>query len=219
VPREVSFRLLQDAPTSYLREHCRGPFVVAWLSPRPMPPKTQSTEDELVELLRQRSEEGFSQLYERYAPALYGVVTRIVKSEEAAQDVIQDAFVKIWKSFAGYDKSKGSLFTWILNVARNTAIDYTRSKHAKHNIQNGEAVVSMSNKLGVSNSFDHIGLKEQVEKMKIEHREVIDLLYFEGYTHEEASKHLNLPLGTVKTRIRSAVSQLRSLLSVNTSGH
>jgi RNA polymerase sigma-70 factor, ECF subfamily len=184
-----------------------------------MPPKPEITEDELVALLRERSEDGFNLLYERYSAALYGVVTRIVKSEEAAQDVIQDAFVKIWKSFSGYDKSKGSLFTWILNVARNTAIDYTRSKHVRHNIQNGDAVVSMGNKLGVSNSFDHIGLKEQVEKMKAEHREVIDLLYFEGYTHEEASKHLNLPLGTVKTRIRTAVQQLRSILTVNPSGH
>lgn len=180
--------------------------------------KIQLTEDELVELLRQRSEDGFNQLYERYAPALYGVVNRIVKSEEAAQDVIQDAFVKIWKSFSNYDKSKGTLFTWILNVARNTAIDYTRSKHVKYQIQNGDAIVSMSNKLSITNSYDYIGVKEQVAKMKAEHREVIDLLYFEGFTHEEASKALNLPLGTVKTRIRSAVSQLRNILTVNTSG-
>lgn len=176
------------------------------------------TEDELVDLLRRRSEDGFNQLYERYSPALYGVVNRIVKSEEAAQDVMQDAFVKIWKNFDGYDKSKGTLFTWILNVARNTAIDYLRSKHVKHNIQNGDAVVSMSNKLSVSNNYDYIGIKEQVSRLKEEQREVIDLLYFEGYTHEEASKALNLPLGTVKTRIRTAVNQLRSILTLNTSG-
>jgi len=184
-----------------------------------MPPKNDTaTEDELVALLREKSEDGFNLLYDRYAPALLGVVTRIVKSEEAAQDVVQDAFVKIWKNFSGYDKSKGTLFTWILNVARNTAIDYTRSKHVKHNIQNGDAVVSMSNKLSVSNNFDFIGVKEQVQKMKAEHREVIDMLYFEGYTHEEASKVLNLPLGTVKTRIRTAVNQLRSILTTTPSG-
>src|SRR3712207_4079549 len=81
------------------------------------------TEKELVRLLRQREKRGFTLLYDHYSSALYGIIRKIVRSEELAQDVLQDAFVKIWRGIDSYDASKGTLFTWILNVARNTAID------------------------------------------------------------------------------------------------
>ena len=82
--------------------------------------KSKHTEEELVVLLQSGSETAFNILYDRYSPALYGIVVKIVKEEEVAQDVLQDGFVKIWKNFSNYDKSKGTLFTWLLNIVRNT---------------------------------------------------------------------------------------------------
>lgn len=170
------------------------------------------SEEELIALLKSKSEEGFHFLYDNYSGALYSIVLKVVKDEDAAQDVLQDAFLKIWKNIVQYDKLKGTLFTWMLNIVRNTAIDYTRSKHIKYNIRNDDSNVSFENNESVTNNFDHIGVKEAIVGLKPEFQEVIEILYFKGYTQEEASEELKLPLGTLKTRARSAIIKLRELL-------
>ncbi len=181
-----------------------------------MPPKLQYTEEQLVQLLRSKSQEAFDVLYDNYSPALYGIILKIVPLEEAAQDVLQESFIKIWKNFANYDRSKGTLFTWMLNVSRNTAIDHNRSKHVKYQIRMNDDVVNTIEQRGTStNTTDHIGLKEVVEALKPEHRQIIELLYFKGYTQDEASKELELPLGTLKTRARAAIMTLRNILKDN----
>ena len=164
-------------------------------------------------MLLDKSKEAFDVLYEKYSPTLYGIVLKIVVSEEAAQDVLQDSFIKIWNNIAKYDRSKGALFTWLLNITRNTAIDYTRSKHVKNKIQMDEEIVSsMGNVEMEMKNFDYIGVKEAVITLKPEYKNVIQLLYFLGYTQEEAAKELNLPLGTLKTRARAALKILRETL-------
>ncbi len=162
-------------------------------------------------MLKSKSEEAFNALYDNYSPELYGIILQIVNSEAAAQDVLQDSFIKIWKNFGNYNSSKGTLFTW-LNVSRNTAIDYNRSKHVKNKIRFDDEFVSIDIKQSVSNSFDHIGVKEAILNLKPEYKEVLDVIYVKGYTQEEASKELNLPLGTLKTRARTALKNLRKLL-------
>ncbi len=174
--------------------------------------KRKYTEPELIDLLKDKSEVAFNALYDNYSPALYGIVMKIVNSEEAAQDVLQDSFVKIWKHFSNFDRTKGTLFTWLLNVARNTAIDYNRSKHVKYQIRTTDSIVSIIENQSTSKSFDHIGVKEAMVYLKPEYKEVIEILFFGGYTQEEASKELNLPLGTLKTRARTAIRDLRLLL-------
>lgn len=180
-----------------------------------MPLKPAYTEEELIIQLRARDEAAFAYLYDNYSAALYGVVRRIVPEEEAAQDILQEAFLKIWNYFISYDASKGRLFTWMVNIVRNMAIDHTRSKVYKANLKN-QSLADSVNKINRQGSnvqqTDQIGLKAFVQKLKPEHKELIDLLYFAGYTQEEASKELNLPLGTVKTRTRAALQQLRELL-------
>ena len=172
-------------------------------------------EEELVSRLFRKDKNAFSYLYDNYAPALYGVIFRIVQEEETAQDILQEAFVKIWNNFQQYDKTKGRLFTWIINLARNLAIDATRSKSFKNQQKNLglDNIVSFidSNK---STSFnpEQIGLKALIEKLRPEQREIIDLAYFKGYTQAEISETLNIPLGTVKTRMRSAILRLREII-------
>ncbi len=177
-----------------------------------MASKLPISEQELVSLLKSRSEEGYRLLYKHYAGALFGVVMKIVQEEEVAQDVLQDTFVKIWKNIGGYDRSKGTLFTWMLNVARNTAIDYKRSSYVRHQIRLDGDFVGMKNEPSESKNYDFIGIDKVLNELKPEQKLVLDALYFEGYTHEEASEKLNMPLGTLKTRARTAINQLRALL-------
>ncbi len=182
-----------------------------------MPKQINIPENELITLLKQQDRKGFEYLYDHYSTALYGVVARIVRSEELAEDVIQEAFVKIWKNIAHYEKSKGTLFTWILNVARNTAIDKIRSQdyRKQSQIHDMEHNVSMiDNQSKVELEVDHIGLEKVMHQLRPEHQLVVDYLYFRGYTQSELAKELDIPLGTVKTRIKMAINHLREILDV-----
>lgn len=175
------------------------------------------TEEELVASLKNGDQHALSFLYDNYSAALFGVIVRIVESQENAEDVLQEVFVKIWKNIFSYDKSKGKLYTWLINIARNTAIDSLRVKghKIKSQIQSlDNSVHSINKQYNTAIHPDHIGLKSLVNKMKPEHKQLIDKLYFEGYTQEEAAEELNIPLGTVKTRARAAISQLREIFIV-----
>ncbi|GAB3764016.1 RNA polymerase sigma factor [Spirosoma pomorum] len=173
------------------------------------------SESVLIERLNQHDQQAFQWLYDQYSPALYGVVLRIVRDEDQAQDLLQDIFVKIWKNLESYDATKGRLFTWMLNVSRNTAIDALRSRKTQPNneIRTDEDnvhIVDRQHNTEQPNS-DYIGIQDVVKQLRPDRKELIDLVYFGGYTHEEAAEELNLPLGTVKTRIRAALHELKQL--------
>ena len=170
------------------------------------------TEDQLIALLRSGSREGFNYLYKSYSGVLYGVITSIVRDENTAQDVLQDAFVKIWNNIGQYDSGKGRLYTWMLNISRNAAIDKLRSRGEimKGKIHgDGDAVDSATQTRKTEQHTDRIGLKTMVAKLRPEYHAIVDLAYYNGYTLDEISKTLNVPLGTVKTRMRAAMQQLR----------
>jgi len=166
-----------------------------------------------VPLLQQKDNGAFTYLYEHYSGALFSVVRQIVPEEEVAQDVLQEVFVSIWRKIDSYDPLKGRLFTWMLNIARNAAIDKVRSKSYRQGQKQESIDGSGFNHPSVRPGVDDIGLKRTLLRLKEEQRLLIDLSYFQGYTHDQIAKALNIPLGTVKTRLRSALSQLRALLS------
>jgi RNA polymerase sigma-70 factor, ECF subfamily len=169
---------------------------------------------QLIELLRQKSRQGFSHLYDNYAPALYGIICNIVKDTAAAEDVLQDAFVKVWKNIEYYKEEKGTLFTWLLNITRYTAIDYLRSRQHKQQLKNQNLTDSeyIEGRAYVQPNVENAGLRGLVAKLEPKYRQVIDLVYFRGYTQDEVSKILDMPLGTVKTRARMGLQILRNQL-------
>ncbi|CAN5287305.1 sigma-70 family RNA polymerase sigma factor [soil metagenome] len=158
---------------------------------------------------------GLRILYDHYSAALFGVIFRIVQDKETAEDVLQESFLKIWNNSASYDSAKGKLYTWLLNIARNTAIDKTRSKNFRKNSQVRsieDFVYSVDKQHNNSTSTDFIGLRKFVDQLKPEQQQLIDLLYFGGYTQSEAAEELNIPLGTIKTRVKAALTRLREVL-------
>lgn len=173
-------------------------------------------EQDLVALLKAKDDHAFSYLYGNYSGALYNIVLQIIPDTQTAGDVLQEAFVNIWKKIESYDASKGRLFTWMLNVTRNLAIDMVRSKNYQNSQKNRE--LPSAEQFGqtgavVQPSVDNLGLKKAVSQLRPEQRVLVDLAYFKGYTHEEIAKMEQIPLGTVKTRIRNALIQLRQYLS------
>ena len=168
---------------------------------------------DLILRLKQQDRAALSQMYDMYSGALYGVVLRIVQSPELAQQVIQDTFLKVWRSSASYDHTKGRLFTWLLNIARNTAIDATRTAHFR-NRQKTENTDALVHRPGNETlNPDHLGLREAVASLDEKYKSLIDLIYFKGYTQEEVAEETGIPIGTVKTRLRYAMNELRKLFS------
>jgi RNA polymerase sigma factor (sigma-70 family) len=178
-------------------------------------PAVKYSEEELVQRLASQDKDAFSYLYDNYSGALYGTLIRMVPEEEVAQDLLQETFVKIWKSFSMYNAEKGRLYTWMVNIARNLAIDHKRSRSFKSSEKNQDIDKSVNainrSQKSVFN-IDRIGLKDIVQKLKPESQQMIELLYYGGFTQEEVSKELNMPLGTVKTRTRTALIELRKLI-------
>ena len=176
---------------------------------------TTYTENELVSLLKSRDSKAFSYLYDNYSASLYTIIAQLVDDIEIANDVLQEVFINIWRKIESYDPVKGRLFTWMLNIARNASIDTLRSRSYQNTrknqpLQENTDLPEAGNPS--SENIDNIGLKKIIGRLKKEHRVLIDLAYFKGYTHEEISRIEDIPLGTVKTRIRNALTQLREYL-------
>jgi len=169
-------------------------------------------ESELVALLKSKAPEGFSILYDQYATNLYGVALRITASHAQAQDVVQEALVKAWLHLDQYDPVKGRLFTWLLNVVRHAAIDYLRSPHHRlsADVHLPEDDDGKSPPPGnYSTAVDHIGLAELLAELHQDQQLLLEYAYFKGFTQVEIAQRLEMPLGTVKTRMRAAIMQLR----------
>jgi RNA polymerase sigma-70 factor, ECF subfamily len=176
---------------------------------------TKYSEEELIYLLQQKNQTAFAYLYDNYSPALNSVIIKMVDDAQLSEDILQETFVKIWNNFGQYDAAKGRLFTWMINITRNLTIDTLRSKGYKKQqkiVQDENFVSSKQDKNYYGSMFDTIGLKKQVQFLKPDQKIIIDLAYFNGYTQEEISKEMSIPLGTVKTRMRAAIIELRKLL-------
>ena len=177
-------------------------------------PRTKYNEEQLVVLLNEQNNDAFNYLYDNYSGALFTIINQIVPDKDTAGDVLQEVFVNIWRKINSYDPTKGRLFTWMLNIARNAAIDKVRSKGYRDNQKNQPIIEGENSGITMSSNPEvtDVGLKKILTKLNEESRKLIDLSYFQGFTHEEIAKMLGIPLGTVKTRIRTAIIQLRTMI-------
>jgi RNA polymerase sigma factor (sigma-70 family) len=171
--------------------------------------------DQLLNRFKQKDVLAFEQLYEMYYKNILGVVFNIVRDNDIAEEVTQDVFMKAWNNATSYNVEKGRFFTWILNIARNAAIDKTRSKDFNKKSKNLDAEIFvdiLQDNVNLDSRTNTIGIKEFVNKLADTCKKLIELLYFKGYTQKEASESLEVPLGTVKTRNRNCLTNLRKML-------
>ena len=169
----------------------------------------------LITKFQQKDQKAFEELYNMYGASMQGVIYNIVRDKHIAEEIMQDVFIKAWNNSASYSSEKGRFFTWILNIARNAAIDKTRSKAFKNSKKNLNAeyfVDILQSSENLNDQMDAIGIKQFVSKLAKKCIEVIELLYFKGYTQQEASEALDMPIGTVKTRNRNCIKELRTIV-------
>jgi RNA polymerase sigma-70 factor (ECF subfamily) len=169
-------------------------------------------EDSLVIGLKTNDQKVFEQIYNRFSGALFGTIIKWVKDGEVAENLLQEVFVKAWRNNFQYDETKGRLFTWLYNISRNVCIDYLRSKTFKNtkaaNLSEDMGALFGEN-LFAENQVETIGLKQLLDRLRKDEKDVIQVIYFNGFTQKEAAELLCLPLGTVKTRVNMAIKKLR----------
>jgi RNA polymerase sigma-70 factor (ECF subfamily) len=167
--------------------------------------------------LRARDQACIPLIYDHYGNALYGIIYRIVGREEDAAEILQDTFVKIWENGASYDSEKGRLFTWMVTIARNLAINRRNSRGFRQqtDVQTEEKLVYLSDKARgtVPETLDVKGMLQKIDE---KYRTVISLLYLQGYTQREVSDRLKIPLGTVKSRVKIGLRELKKWYDFDT---
>lgn len=179
--------------------------------------KIGMTQEELLPLVLKKDDRAFTLLYDMYSKSLFSVISNLISDREEAEDVLQESFVKIWKNIETYNDSKGRLYTWMLNITRNTAIDKLRSKgfnNKQKNLSSDNFVHLLDDSNKAINRIDTIGIQEFIKKLKPKCIQLLDLLFFKGFTQQEASEELEIPLGTVKTQNRNCINDLRTYLQV-----
>jgi RNA polymerase sigma-70 factor, ECF subfamily len=173
---------------------------------------TQTADDRLIELIHHRNPKCVSVMYDAYARALFGVILHIVQQRELAEEVLQDTFTKAWRNIDSYDTRKGRLYTWLVNIARNSAIDATRAKHFnRRNASIESSLNSIDLRQNKCLNTDTIGIQNLTETLPPYYKILIELIYFQGFTQAETAEYLSIPIGTVKTHLRVAITLLKAL--------
>lgn len=176
----------------------------------------------LLKQIVQRDQQALSRLYDRYSALIYTLVLRVVKSTAEAEDLVQEIFVQIWSKAHLFSDAKGSVYTWVMTIARRRAIDKIRSQDF---INKGETTDDDERPIDLpDNAYDtnplHAAISSEYEELMrsglamlgAEQQSIIELSYYEGYTQAQIAERLHLPLGTVKTRMRQGLIKLRDFL-------
>jgi RNA polymerase sigma factor (sigma-70 family) len=168
-------------------------------------------EKEILRSFEEGNVKAMDLLYDHYSDALFGVIIRIVRDEAIASDVLQESFVKIWQNSRSYDPSKGRLFTWLICIARNKSIDTIRKIGRKAEIHSELKVVHKGDAIDTLDPSIEHDLNTVLSSLDRDQRDLIEHSYILGYSHAEIAEMFDLPLGTVKTLIRKAMTALRSI--------
>ena len=174
-------------------------------------------DQDLISLVRERDAHAFATLYDRHARAAYSLAYRMMGERQAAEDLVQEAFLKLWRGASSYRPERGSVRSWLLTMVHNLAIDQLRSSASRRRMQ--ERVEATAPRFLPSEAFKESWrnaqreqIKEALKTLPQEQVEVLELAYFGGYTRKEIAGLLGLPLGTVKSRMRLGLKKMRGLL-------
>lgn len=172
------------------------------------------SDEEIVTLLLSKDMKGVSALYDKYGSYLLGLSQEIVKVEYFSEIALQNAFLKVWKNISSYNLNKGRFFTWVIQITRNASIDVIRSKQYKQSnkLINLDTARSVAVNTDFEIQIENIDIKDIVAKLDGKYKALIELVYFQGFTHKEVAEELGIPLGTVKSRIKKAFHELRDIL-------
>lgn len=173
----------------------------------------------LLERVLTGDKQALTELYDMFERLVYSFAYRTTGNADSAEEIVQDVFMKIWRTTTRYDSQQGKITTWILSITRNAAIDYHRrtKRHQSGLSGDEDEIVNLSDPASGPEALAEIAqdrqmIREAMASLPIEQREIIELMYFHGDTQQAIALHLGVPPGTVKSRARLAISKLRSHL-------
>src|SRR5215204_6396127 len=171
-------------------------------------------DEDVISLVEASDAEAFATLYDRHSRSAFSLAYRMMGDRQAAEDLAQDAFIKVWKNASSYRAERGSVRTWILSIVHNRGIDQLRSTASRKRTQ--EKIEALAPRSQPSEAFSEIWrnsrrdqVREALKTLPPEQLKILELAYFSGYTHVEISELLSLPLGTVKGRMRLGLKKIR----------
>lgn len=179
---------------------------------------SEISDNELLHAIRRGDEQALAAIYDRYRLILFGLILRILHDRQEAEDVLQEAFLQVWRRAADFDEARGRVFTWLVTIARSRALDRLRVIGSRARLADEVVAHSASGEAAGDAAEDALKseqgtiVREALRELPEEQRRALFLAYFEGLTQTEISTRLGEPLGTVKTRMRSGLMKLRELL-------
>lgn len=167
----------------------------------------------LVSAVRSGDDQAMAQLYERYSPIVYSVALRVLGDTAAAEDILQEVFLQLWRNPDVFDASRGSLPGWLAVIARNRAIDSLRKRRPETNVS--DVIVSIEPDLASGPEWSRAleKIRSALASMSSPQRSALEMAFFEGLTHAEIATKTGEPLGTIKTRIRAGLGALRKVFN------
>jgi RNA polymerase sigma-70 factor, ECF subfamily len=190
--------------------------VAAYIS-RLQPKRAQEDDVALLKAIAARNEAALAELYDRYRAILFGLLMRILNNREEAEDVLQEVFLQVWRKATDFDENRGRPFTWLVTLARSRGIDRLRTLASRERVaEAGAKEVSEEVSDAATDAFksEQRGLvTKALSQLPDEQKRPLMLAYFDGLTQSEIAARLGAPLGTVKTRMRTGLMNLRELLA------
>ena len=182
--------------------------------PKVTVPDQRTTDAALVAGVRAGNEDAMTALYDRYSPIVYAVALRVLGDTAAAEDVMQEIFMRLWRKPQLFDSSRGSMGAWLAVVSRNQAIDSLRRQKPETPVE--DVVLTAAENLDDSTERNLLAsrVRALLREMPQEQQKAMELAFFQGMSHAEIAKNTGEPLGTVKTRIRSALIKIRKELAI-----
>ncbi len=181
-------------------------------------PEEHSAETRIIEQLRARDPNGLAGAYDLYARTAFALLVRIIRDKVAAEDLLQELFLRVWNRGPDFDANRGTLGVWILSIARNMAIDHMRSAQNRfskrlHATSHLDELCLSSDPSGAESRISNVEtIREAFAALAVEEKRLIELAYFDGFSQTEIAERLHQPLGTVKSRMRSALQRLRTVV-------
>jgi RNA polymerase sigma-70 factor (ECF subfamily) len=170
-------------------------------------------ERSIISGIRGGREDAMAQLYDRYSSIVYSVALRVLGDTAAAEDVLQEVFLQLWRNPDAFDANRGSLAAWLAVIARNRAIDSLRKRRPEINVDDVVVALDLNLENEAARKIAIERVRVVLNGMPAEQRKAIELAFFEGLTHTEVAAKTGEPLGTVKTRIRTALQTLRKAMA------
>lgn len=173
-----------------------------------------TVEERISYLLADNDKKALALIFDNYGSLLLNSILRVVKDKMMAEEVLQQVLLKVWQNADSFDAQKGSLFTWLVSISRNAAIDKTRTRDFRLTQESERSIelVNITEKETSEDQFEKMYVRQLLNQLPEVQRKLISMSYFQGYSHKEIAENLDMPLGTVKTRIRLAIKHLRGII-------